>query len=511
VGGDSGDEDEDDELRGARVGPERAEYEHDSAPLTLAGFDGRYRENDADAQVRIRRERQRCEALVVEGEATAIGLAPGRIFEVAGHPRPGHDRRWLVRAATHRASARSWSTRFECIPAEVPHRPRRAAARPRISGVQTARVVGPAGEEIHTDEHGRIKVQFHWDRDGRLDERSSCWIHVAQPWAGAGWGFVFVPRIGMEVIVTFVNGDADRPICTGCVYNGENRPPLALPDEKTRSTIRTSSSLGGDGYNELTFEDAAGEEQIIVHAQRDLNETVERAHTTVVGGDQSNSVSGDHSNSVDGEHTEYVGGNQSLTVEGDRQVVVSGLQDFTVEGGNSSHLVTGGSYVLETSDEVTVIAPTRITLRCGSSEIVMTPNRIELCAGGCASLVLDDSVLARSCAGATALLNDDVTAFSNQDARLLLAAAALLCESSQASQLVLADDGAVLNGAGGASVQLTAAMNATSAAGSVVELNDAALLQGASGGSCCLTADCRLESAGGGTVVVAGPVVELNG
>src|SRR5690606_10593288 len=142
-------------------------------------------------------------------------------------------------------------------------------------------VTGPAGEEIWVDEHGRIKVQFHWDRLGANDERSSCWIRVEQAWAGAGFGFWYVPRIGMEVVVQFVDGDPDRPLVTGCVYHGANATPYPLPNEKTKSTIKSNSSIGGGGFNEFRFEDKAGSEEICTHAQKDYNEVVENDHNTL--------------------------------------------------------------------------------------------------------------------------------------------------------------------------------------------------------------------------------------
>jgi type VI secretion system secreted protein VgrG len=142
---------------------------------------------------------------------------------------------------------------FECIPNDVPFRPLRRAEKPRVFGTQTAVVVGPSGEEIHTDDLGRIKVQFHWDRKGNRDENSSCWIRVGQLWAGPKWGAVFIPRIGQEVIVDFLEGDPDRPLVVGCVYHKSNMPPLKLPDEKTRSTIKSDSTIGGGGFNEIRF------------------------------------------------------------------------------------------------------------------------------------------------------------------------------------------------------------------------------------------------------------------
>ncbi|MBW2646783.1 MAG: type VI secretion system tip protein VgrG, partial [Deltaproteobacteria bacterium] len=154
--------------------------------------------------------------------------------------------------------------RFKCIPFEVPYRPSRDTVKPVVRGTQTAIVVGPAGEEIYPDEYGRVKVQFHWDREGTNDENSSCWIRVSQVWAGAGWGAMHIPRIGQEVIVDFLEGDPDRPIITGRVYHGTNTPPYSLPDEKTKSTIKSNTSLGGGSANELLMEDLNGKTQVVL-------------------------------------------------------------------------------------------------------------------------------------------------------------------------------------------------------------------------------------------------------
>jgi type VI secretion system secreted protein VgrG len=150
----------------------------------------------------------------------------------------------------------------------------------------TALVVGPPGEDIYVDAIGQIKVQFHWDRDGVYDDRSSCWIRTMHAWGGAGWGAQFIPRVGMEVVVVFEGGDTDKPMVLGCLYNGTHPPPFLLPGDKTRSGWRTQSTPGGGGSNELSFEDAASNEQIYVHAQRDLNEAVERNHTLLIRNDE---------------------------------------------------------------------------------------------------------------------------------------------------------------------------------------------------------------------------------
>ncbi|HUJ89550.1 MAG TPA: type VI secretion system tip protein TssI/VgrG, partial [Syntrophorhabdales bacterium] len=176
-----------------------------------------------------------------------------------------------------------YSNHFTCIPFEVPYRPKRVTPKPVVQGSQTAIVVGPQGEEIYTDEHSRVKVQFHWDREGKKDENSSRWIRVSEPWAGAGWGGMYIPRIGHEVIVDFLEGDPDRPIITGRVYHGNNKPPYPLPDEKTKSTLKSDSSKGSGGFNEIRFEDKKGSEEIFVHGQKDYNTVIENntTHTTV--------------------------------------------------------------------------------------------------------------------------------------------------------------------------------------------------------------------------------------
>ncbi|NMO23711.1 type VI secretion system tip protein TssI/VgrG, partial [Pyxidicoccus fallax] len=162
-----------------------------------------------------------------------------------------------------------YRNQFQLLPKAVPFRPRRQTPQPQIAGPQTAVVVGPSGEEIHTDAHGRIKVQFHWDREGKNDEKSSCWVRVGQPWGGPAWGDVWLPRIGQEVVVRFLEGDPDRPLVAGAVYNGANAVPYPLPDEKTKSTRKSASSLGSNGFNEVRIEDATGEEEVFTHAQKD--------------------------------------------------------------------------------------------------------------------------------------------------------------------------------------------------------------------------------------------------
>ncbi|HVG58820.1 MAG TPA: type VI secretion system tip protein VgrG [Hyalangium sp.] len=205
---------------------------------------------------RLRLEAWQATRRVGYGESDCERLVPGRTFTLFDHPRGDYNGSYLLTQVKHEGSQPQaldeespggdlkYSLTFSCIPAEVPFRSARVTPRPHMRGVQTAVVVGPAGEEIHVDKWGRVKVQFHWDRQGKRDEQSSCWIRVSQLWAGAGWGAMFIPRIGQEVIVDFIEGDPDRPIITGRVYNGSNPVPYDLPGEKTKSTIQSNSSPG---------------------------------------------------------------------------------------------------------------------------------------------------------------------------------------------------------------------------------------------------------------------------
>jgi len=228
--------------------------------------------------------------------------------------------------------------------------------KPRVDGIQTAVVTGPSGEEIHVDEHGRIKVQFHWDRENPADETSSCWIRCEQDWSGPGWGFWWVPRIGMEVVVHFVDGDPDRPLVSGCVYNASNPTPYALPDEKTKSTIKSNSSLGGGGFNEFRYEDKAGEEEIFTHAQKDYDEVVENDHSTLVHHDQTNEVDNDQTQTIHNDQTERVDVDQTMSVGGNRDVHVEGNFDETVDGTETRQVTGDVTETFEANETRTVSA-----------------------------------------------------------------------------------------------------------------------------------------------------------
>ena len=315
---------------------------------------------EADAVSKRRAEELAALAGLLHGSSPLRHLASGTTFTLTGHPADAFNAKYVLLEVVHRAERRRYANDFTAFPATVPFRPARTTPRPRIPGAQTAIVVGLEGKEIWTDEYGRVKLQFHWDRLGQNDADSSCWVRVAQSWSGKSWGSFSLPRVGQEVVVSFLDGDPDRPLVTGCVYNGDNPVPYALPDNQTRTTIKTQSSPDATGFNELRFEDKAGEEEISVQAQKDLvvtvlhdaTETVKNDRTvtveegnatfTVTKGDWTTDVSaGNATQTIKQDWKQDVGANATQTVTGDAKQTVSG--NLTIEvTGNVSIKATGG-------------------------------------------------------------------------------------------------------------------------------------------------------------------------
>jgi type VI secretion system secreted protein VgrG len=273
---------------------------------------------------------------------------------------------------------------FVCIPASVTYRPGRVTRRPVVGGPQPAVVTGPQGEEIHTDKFGRIKVHFFWDRAGKADESSSCWVRVSEPWAGKNFGTVHVPRIGQEVIVDFLEGDPDRPIVTGRVYNATLMHPYPLPANKTQTGILTRSSTGGkaENANELRFEDKTDSEDIVFHAQKDFHRSVENDDDLKVGRDQTIEIKrhrtetvkeGDEKVTIEQGKREHTikAGNDSLTVHGDHTIVVeTGGESLTVKMGDQTTAVKMGASSTE--------AMKSITLKVGQNSITIDQQGIQL-------------------------------------------------------------------------------------------------------------------------------------
>ena len=269
----------------------------------------------------------------IEAVSSTIGPAAGCIFALTDYPRAPENDTYIIRAVQydlvddqHRAGGGSGDVGFNAVyslmPHAIPFRPVRVTPVPVMRGPQTAVVVGPAGEEIYTDEYSRVKVQFHWDRLGEKDENTTCFIRVSSVWAGSGWGFIQIPRIGQEVIVDFLEGDPDQPIITGRVYNANQMPPYGLPGNATQSGWKSNSSPGGGGWNELRFEDKAGSEEVYFQAEKDHNELVKNNETRTIGNDWVEDVGHDATQSIGNDRTESVVNNKSTSVGVDRTVSI---------------------------------------------------------------------------------------------------------------------------------------------------------------------------------------------
>jgi type VI secretion system secreted protein VgrG len=296
--------------------------------LEIYDFPGEYDKRAlGEKRSNLRIQEEELKITTITGSSNCRAFNSGYRFNLDGYFRDDMNNKLYVLAdldhmASQEESYRSSSgngdfsylNNFTCTPFDAPYRPARITPKPVVQGTQTAIVTGPSGEEIYTDEHGRVKVQFHWDREGQNDDQSSCWIRVSQAWAGAGWGAMQIPRIGQEVIVDFLEGDPDQPIIIGRVYHGTNRPPYDLPADKTKSTIKSDSSLGGGGSNEMRFEDMKGSEEIFLHGQKDWTIAIENDKNQTVGHDETMSVVNNRTKDVGVDQKESIGSNKTIEV-----------------------------------------------------------------------------------------------------------------------------------------------------------------------------------------------------
>lgn len=351
---------------------------------------------EGEAYAKLRYEELRVPHRVIRGTANARGIAVGRIFEILEAPRADlNGKKWLVTSASYQITGddygasggghgETFSVSFTAMEHTTQFRPARTTPRPTIPGPQTAIVVGVSGEEITVDEHGRVKVQFHWDRYAKGDENDSCWIRVAQSWAGKSYGSIYTPRHGQEVVVEFLEGDPDRPIITGRVYNGANQPPYALPDSKTCSGVRTSSSKGGAGFNEIRFEDKAGEEMLFLHAamnldvhvEKDARERVMENQHLLVEKDRIGQIKHDDHLKVDNDSVTEIGQDLHLKVTGKAAMEIGGSRSLKVTGADASEFganvaqkITGKLFI--DAAGVTIEASSGITLKCGGNSVVI--------------------------------------------------------------------------------------------------------------------------------------------
>ena len=360
-----------------------------------------FQDNDRTAAIRIQQEAAR--ALSITGKSTCRQFTAGHKFTLDRHfnangayvlTQVGHSATMGDTYTTGSDTSPIYENTFECIPVALPFKPAQATPRPRIEGTQTAVVVGNPGDEIFTDKYGRVKVQFPWDRQGKKDADSSCWIRVATLWGGKQWGMIHIPRVGQEVVIAFEEGDPDRPIIVGSVYNAEQMPAFELPKGMVVSGYK-SNTHKGKGYNELTFNDTAGKEMITMHGQHDMSTTIEHDQTTHVKRNRSANIDVDDSESVGGNQSLSVKKKQTLTVEGQRDVWVKKDQREQVDGthhitvkGDWNEKVTGTvsldakSHQAKLSEQFNADAGQEVHIKGGQKVVIEAGTELTIMVGG---------------------------------------------------------------------------------------------------------------------------------
>nr|WP_105666024.1 type VI secretion system tip protein TssI/VgrG [Cronobacter dublinensis] len=334
--------------------------------IDVYDWPGRFVEHGhGEFYARIRQERWQVEHRQTQGTGTALGIAPGHTFVLRNAPFFGDNGEYLTTVAHYHFEENRYAsgadsntiheTRFEVIPADVPYRPAQKTPWPRTYGPQTAKVVGPQGESIWTDKYGRVKVKFHWDRLGKGDDTSSSWVRVSSAWAGQGFGGVQIPRVGDEVVVDFINGDPDRPLITGRVYNEASMPPWALPAAATQMGFLSRSKDGSpDNANALRFEDKAGAEQVWLHAERNMDTEVENDETHSVGSNRTKTIGANETTTVKKNRTETVVENETITVHQNRTETVDGNETITVHSNRTETVDQNETVRIGQNQSVTV-------------------------------------------------------------------------------------------------------------------------------------------------------------
>jgi type VI secretion system secreted protein VgrG len=452
------------EYAGAYLHPKQAEED----------YKGKNNETQRDVYTRVRSEEAHAGFEQIVAQSNARGLTVGSLFTLTEFPRPEQNREYLIISSQFRLQAHELESvqtvveePFRCeirvLHSKRSFRPRRITGKPIIRGPQTARVVGPENDEIWTDQYGRVKVLFHWDRFGEGDENSSCWVRVAQIWAGTKWGGIHIPRIGQEVIVEFLEGDPDRPLITGRVYNHDNMPPYDLPANQTQSGIKSRSSKGGSAsnFNEIRFEDLKGKEELFIQAERNQTTNVKQAQSITVGATRSKTVGSDETITVKGTRTTHVVKKDTVnlddehemtvklkvteTFQADHALAITGKQEITIDKDKTEHVVQayelttdkkfnltqgatsltfeGNAVTLDAAGPVTIkrgpatvsidaagkisiSTPVGISLECGPSSMTLSASGIELSA---AKVAVTAATSALELSPASAKLSSTIT------------------------------------------------------------------------------------------------------
>ena len=457
--------------------------------------------DQAEIQAKRRLEELQADHELVTGAGPVRGLYAGCKFKLQDFPREDQNKDYVIVSASYDISTAQFESNvvetdqpafrfsFNAIDAKQQYRSPSITKKPIVEGPQTATVVGPENNEIFTDEFGRVKLKFHWDPNPKNDASVSCYVRVAQAWAGEGWGSSHIPRIGQEVIVSFLEGDPDRPIVTGRVYNGFNAAPY--PDNPTQSGIKSRSTPGGspDNFNEIRFEDKKGEEELHIQAEKDMSTLVKHDRTTNILRNDTLNITGD----------------QFIKIHGNLSMIIEGV----TEKGNpdkskpvKSSLGVTGAHRIDASDTIDIQAPNKITLTCGDSVITMVPGKITLTTAG-STVAIDANVFAQSSGQSNLMLDANGFIKSSGGASLLVDANACL-QSSGSSQLLLDGDANLTsNGAIGLSGATLSGKGKTEAGldggGSTIALSAASAdLAGA-----------QVNVNGKGVVSIGGPMVKI--
>ena len=367
--------------------PESNPGKFSHSDLEIFDYPGEYdKRSDGEQWSRVRMEELRSDRETFQAGGDVTGLATGRKFTLSEGPSPADVGEYLVIASsihlqsniyesgTSGAMGDSYHCDFTVIKAADQFRPARLTPKPLIPGIQTAVVTGPKGEEIYTDKYGRIKVQFHWDREGKHDENTTCFMRVATTWAGQNWGAIRLPRIGQEVVVAFLEGDPDQPLVVGSVYNGKQMPPYELPSNKTQSGVKSRSSLNGTpaNFNEIRFEDKKGQEQVYIHAEKNEDIVVENNKTENVGNNETIQIGNDR--------TETVGHDQSISVLNNDTLNVAMNQDITIGVNQTEKIGLGRTTTIGANDALNVGATRSTTI--GATDSLNVSSAISITAGG---------------------------------------------------------------------------------------------------------------------------------
>jgi len=402
---------------------------HKIADYEIYDYPGEYTEtDDGENYVQARIEELQCQYEQAQGQGSVREFTSGYKFKLKGYMREDQNREYLITSVTHQIHSHAhtsgsgddgnpYSNSFSVIDSKTPYRASRITPKPIVQGTQTAIVVGPSGEEIYTDEYGRVKLQFHWDRYGKDDQNSSCWVRVAQLWAGKKWGGIHIPRIGQEVIVDFMEGDPDRPIITGRVYNADQMPPYDLPANKTQSGIKSRSSKSGTtaNFNEIRMEDKKGKEQLYVHAEKNQDNIVENDESTSVGHDRTETVGNDETITIGNDRTEKVDHDEDITIGNDRTEKVGHDEEITIGNdrikkvGHDEETTIGNDRVEKIGQDKDITIGNTKTINIGKDKYETVGKVISVTAGDEISFSVGKSLLVMKKDGTIKLSGKDIS------------------------------------------------------------------------------------------------------